>query len=1204
MSSWFKRGERRSPESSGGGSRSDTDPNTCLEVFQNHWKQACAVINGQDRKATVNGKATVDGVEAVLSNLEQMVTLLVSEDDDGGLPGPILHYVMEVELLESFCAWCQLNVPQHERLRLQQLRLFELIISQSRQMLLIHKPVIKPLLRLLMDVRDSPEISNGELEFKLVLVLHQICICISQQSLILESFFSTDADHGPARFLIFSLLIPYIHREGPVGQRARDALLLIMTLSARHPHIGQYIANNSDFCPVLATGLSGLYSSLPRKITPPSDDWFAITRQDCLRIPDLQMFLNSLQFSNAVVQVAHPRVRDQLIEFIYSGFLVPVLAPALHQDITGLPIPLLDTDLFRISREEVMTATAYLELFIRHVTDPNLLKAVLKFVLTERYDDVLLLDSLLSRITSNTSLSTVTLALFHTLIDLNCEDVMFQLVFRYLVPCTHVMVSQRRSVRDLDLYGKSAEKFLSLRPVCCLPASSQGQSPANSATPAPLPHIVGMNTSAQSQRPSASGVSGPTPPGNAGPGKTASADQGSGDQQKESCYFEYLHDARHRLDQSAQACQHWLFKYDGESPPPDSISSSEKAEEGAASTKKGDNGSALKEPEDSVPKTGFIEVGSILKKTMGEGATAEDPTRSSESRVTFDLKSNNVNVDDDSVFSDSDGKCNITNGPEATQFGDPKLYASLDSLDSFMAYLYDQELSSEEGSDASGHDLDKSLASLDEILDAAALGSHQRCSSAKEGGDVTAGSLSSSVDVSSISPIPPDKSQFTFVSQSEIPVNDLPKAEASQMSKGDRTAFEQISMSEVPSDVKVTMQKKQPNPEASSLVDISIVPGNDSGSAATSPPPLASESNEKKFATSAANDRASGTVSVPVSTTKSERNVPKDFPKGFASHPNPLYAMSASSILSPLKQVLSPGDMSSSFKSLLFPSDEFPATTPSSPGSKKQLRYLNDPPNIGPFLSALLLRLDGMLGNSLYFNLLLTDVLSRLAAYPQPLLRSFLLTHNLVFQPSVKSLVQVLSSLRQKLDSYSVTVKQFDSLVSRARHNLEQREEQLYQALEQGPMGGYGSLPSSLMPQNIQQQQQQQQMQQKQPQRLRADTLGGAIPREKKKVSLSDLIFRRSPGKDKLLMGKNSKHPQLQRLQVGGSASYRFLNSSQGHGDGSELGGDADGSGSTPGLSTWNAVYCALVLDEFLKELAALSQEHALLSVDEGYLSS
>lgn len=35
-------------------------------------------------------------------------------------------------------------------------------------------------------------------------------------------------------------------------------------------------------------------------------------------------------------------------------------------------------------------------------------------------------------------------------------------------------------------------------------------------------------------------------------------------------------------------------------------------------------------------------------------------------------------------------------------------------------------------------------------------------------------------------------------------------------------------------------------------------------------------------------------------------------------------------------------------------------------------------------------------------------------------------------------------------------------------------------------------------------------------------------------------------------------------------------------------------------INTKKAVYCALVLEEFLKELAALSQEHAIYS-DEGY---
>ena len=54
---------------------------------------------------------------------------------------------------------------------------------------------------------------------------------------------------------------------------------------------------------VLATGLSGLYSSLPRKLDHLSDDWHQLTQHDIHRMPDLTMFLNSLEFCNAVVQV-------------------------------------------------------------------------------------------------------------------------------------------------------------------------------------------------------------------------------------------------------------------------------------------------------------------------------------------------------------------------------------------------------------------------------------------------------------------------------------------------------------------------------------------------------------------------------------------------------------------------------------------------------------------------------------------------------------------------------------------------------------------------------------------------------------------------------------------------------------------------------------------------------------------------------------
>ena len=38
-------------------------------------------------------------------------------------------------------------------------------------------------------------------------------------------------------------------------------------------------------------------------------------------------------------------------------------------------------------------------------------------------------------------------------------------------------------------------------------------------------------------------------------------------------------------------------------------------------------------------------------------------------------------------------------------------------------------------------------------------------------------------------------------------------------------------------------------------------------------------------------------------------------------------------------------------------------------------------------------------------------------------------------------------------------------------------------------------------------------------------------------------------------------------------------------------------------MNTKKAVYCAIILNEFVLELAAFSQEHALLS-DEGYQSN
>ena len=50
--------------------------------------------------------------------------------------------------------------------------------------------------------------------------------------------------------------------------------------------------------------------------------------------------------------------------------------------------------------DEVIAATAYLELFIRRITEPALMRIFLKFLTTGKHDGIIILESLITRINS------------------------------------------------------------------------------------------------------------------------------------------------------------------------------------------------------------------------------------------------------------------------------------------------------------------------------------------------------------------------------------------------------------------------------------------------------------------------------------------------------------------------------------------------------------------------------------------------------------------------------------------------------------------------------------------------------------------------------------------------------------------------------------------------------------------------------------
>ena len=82
--------------------------------------------------------------------------------------------------------------------------------------------------------------------------------------------------------------------------------------------------------------------------------------------------------------------------------------------------------------------------------------------------------------------------------------------------------------------------------------------------------------------------------------------------------------------------------------------------------------------------------------------------------------------------------------------------------------------------------------------------------------------------------------------------------------------------------------------------------------------------------------------------------------------------------------------------------DEKPARKRSLAGENDKLELL-----LGPFITKLFHKLEKMPENTIFVNQVITGIISSLAEYPQPLLRSFLLNHSLVLQPDVKSIFQV-----------------------------------------------------------------------------------------------------------------------------------------------------------------------------------------------------
>lgn len=922
------------------------DPETCMIVFKNHWAQVVKILEKHDPLKNTQakyGSIPPDEASAVQNYVEHMLFLLIEEQAKDAAMGPILEFVVCENIMEKLFLW-SLRREFTDETKLEQLKMYEMLVTQSYQPLLHHKPILKPLMMLLSSCSGT---ATPAVEGKLVVLLNQLCSILAKDPSILELFFHTSEDQGAANFLIFSLLIPFIHREGTVGQQARDALLFIMSLSAENSMVANHIVENTYFCPVLATGLSGLYSSLPTKLEEKGEEWHCLLKDDWLLLPALVQFMNSLEFCNAVIQVAHPLIRTQLVSYIYNGFLVPVLAPALH----------------KVTVEEVMTTTAYLDLFLRSISEPALLEIFLRFILLHQHENVHILDTLTSRINTPFRLCVVSLALFRTLIGLHCEDVMLQLVLRYLVPCNHMMLSQRWAVKERDCYSVSAAKLLALTPVCCASGITLtlGNQERDYILWSKCMHD-GSGPKEQLLPETPCSPSSPPPP----PQPVPAACIVEYGKALDISYLQYLWEAHTNILHCMRDCRVWSALYDGDSPNPETFlqSLSEESQENSP------------HPEARLSQ----------QRIRTSGQTKDKSQSELEWDDSYDTGiSSGADVGSPGPYDDVE-----TPAPPAPI--DPPKHIQEMKKNAILLFK--------------GSYIEESDFQDDVMV--------YRLCAEKDAEDTR--------EPQGAATVPPAEAQRKAQpeAQSLPPSNGplfSPNPEAEPQPRRESSDLCQNMFSEakpesepgvaLDSDSELTVPMFEAEPQSDSPVANTegedfiaqydqIIQELDSGteglteqSIPASEPSLLTHPDEGR------------------TECKAEEEDDEDFDSLMADTPAEEAAPSPFGV----------GEDTPTFTS------RHPSRTQSTPFT-------------GPFISVVLSKLENMLENSLHVNLLLIGIITQLASYPQPLLRSFLLNTNMVFQPSVRSLYQVLASVKNKIEQFASVERDFPGLLIQAQQYL------------------------------------------------------------------------------------------------------------------------------------------------------------------------
>jgi len=508
----------------------------CAQQLDNLWAKIETIINNEPE---VSGDDKNKATE-LTEEMTKVTTFLIAASKNE-------------HLVNVACVFCQRNKPFYKiynwtgkhrtclkQMATEQLRYFQAIVANASTGLLTSKHVMVPLYLLLLSLQPK-EKRKVPLEIELLFInilyhLSQKIEDITVLAMLSKDLFTEDG-FKINKYTFFELLILYTHNAGEAGNIAREGILSCVRNSRNNKEFSEYISEESSGCIIIAAGLSGRYSSLPTTLEMEDDDWTCITKFDVEKMKEVHMILKTLRFCCDLCEVGNKDITMRLSCSIHESFLMPVVGPVLNQS----------------SVECQISVTAYLDLFIRSITSAHVMRVLLRFLLTDMYDNKPLLDVLISHINSdNPRLSVVALQLFKTLLELNCEDVLYHLTFRYLIGCYHVVANQKRTIKEVDFYCKSATMFLYLTPQCCIEANKH---PVETPTTIATEKVETLKSLVDSpDKPQKLSLSSITSCG------TIQSELGTEEAIDFMCY---LHDAKQTITSCKKACACWSAVYDG-----------------------------------------------------------------------------------------------------------------------------------------------------------------------------------------------------------------------------------------------------------------------------------------------------------------------------------------------------------------------------------------------------------------------------------------------------------------------------------------------------------------------------------------------------------------------------------------------------------------------------------------------------------------